>query len=440
MFHDPVVWPTITVVIANHSGRHHLARLLPSLRSLTYPPDRFRTIVVDDASIDDSVTFLADHFPEIQIVRLAQNQGFAAASNAGFAAASSEYVVALNNDTIVTPNWLAELVRPVLDDSTVGICTGKLLFVNDRLRVTVRRSDGNQPLLGEPHRAWLDGQSTAVERIGSPSPTYLELGLAVEPGMRPREIRVDLGETPGTSLNVRVGGGTTTPEVVTNDGSFTSAVTSEAVIRSVVQNAGLIVFRDGRGRDRGAVAGPGYHYWQDDLGQFDRVEEVFAGCGASLLIRAAALKDVGAFDERFFAYYEDVDLSWRARLRGWRIVYAPGAVVRHAHRGTTAEWSGAFVYYTERNRLMLLVKLAPADRVLAQLSGALLRVGRSSLAAGRQVARGRDPRGTWVGPRWAGLASVARQLPALLDARARLQVRRSIPQPEIDRWLLVDEG
>ena len=58
---------------------------------------------------------------------------------------------------------------------------------------------------------------------------------------------------------------------------------------------------------------------------------MFAWCGGAVLLRRRYLDDVGLFDERFFLYYEDTDLSWRGRLRGWRYVYVPGAVVRHHH-------------------------------------------------------------------------------------------------------------
>ena len=66
-----------------------------------------------------------------------------------------------------------------------------------------------------------------------------------------------------------------------------------------------------------------------DSGQYDSRRDVEWVPGCALLMRREALADVGLFDERFFAYHEDVDWCTRARARGWRVVFAPDAVVRH---------------------------------------------------------------------------------------------------------------
>jgi GT2 family glycosyltransferase len=69
-------------------------------------------------------------------------------------------------------------------------------------------------------------------------------------------------------------------------------------------------------------------------------------------------------DDEFFMYYEDTDLSWRAWLGGWKVVYAPQAIIPHIHCGTTKEWSPFFFYLTERNRLAMVFK----NGTLRQLS------------------------------------------------------------------------
>ncbi len=92
---------------------------------------------------------------------------------------------------------------------------------------------------------------------------------------------------------------------------------------------------------------------------------MFAWCGGAVLLRRGYLDDVGLFDERLFLYYEDTDLSWRGRLRGWRYVYVPASVVRHRHAQSSGVGSPMFRYYTERNRLLVLAKNAPARLALA---------------------------------------------------------------------------
>src|SRR5262249_51352308 len=132
------------------------------------------------------------------------------------------------------------------------------------------------------------------------------------------------------------------------------AVTSKLVFMDrpgVIQNAGSLVLSDGSGGDRGTG--------EEDRGQYDRREEVFAACGAAVLLTRPMLDDVGALDPAFFAYYEDTDLSWRMRLRGWKIVYEPEAVVEHTHSGTSIEWSPFFTFHADRNRLFMILKNAP---------------------------------------------------------------------------------
>src|SRR5204863_6429752 len=108
-------------------------------------------------------------------------------------------------------------------------------------------------------------------------------------------------------------------------------VTSRVLFRDepgVVNSTGLVLYRDGRGGDRDLR--------RPDGPAVRATAEVFGGCGASLLLTRELLDDVGGFDPALFMYYEDLDLAWRARLRGWRFVYAPAAAVRHVCGGSTA--------------------------------------------------------------------------------------------------------
>ena len=71
----------------------------------------------------------------------------------------------------------------------------------------------------------------------------------------------------------------------------------------------------------GAAWGRGLY--EPDHGQFDKAEEIFGACGGAALYRKAMLDQIGLFDEDFFAYHEDVDLAFRARLFGWKCMYVP---------------------------------------------------------------------------------------------------------------------
>ncbi len=88
--------------------------------------------------------------------------------------------------------------------------------------------------------------------------------------------------------------------------------------------------------------------------------EVFGACGAAFLIRRALFEDLGGFDADFFMVYEDVDLSYRARLSGARVWYAADAVVRHAGSAAIGRVSERAVYYGQRNVEWTWIKNTPA--------------------------------------------------------------------------------
>jgi GT2 family glycosyltransferase len=88
--------------------------------------------------------------------------------------------------------------------------------------------------------------------------------------------------------------------------------------------------------------------------------EVFAPCAAAALYRRAAVEEVGGFDERYFCYFEDVDLGFRLRLRGYRSVYVYRAVVRHVSSALSGYRSDFAVYHGERNAVWTFVKNMPA--------------------------------------------------------------------------------
>jgi len=89
-----------------------------------------------------------------------------------------------------------------------------------------------------------------------------------------------------------------------------------------------------------------------DVGQYDEAEEVFYGSGGALLIKKKVWEDVGPFDERYFLYGEDLDWCWRARLKGYKIIYVPDAKVYHYWRGSKAPM-GCFL---EKHWLATLLK------------------------------------------------------------------------------------
>ena len=73
-----------------------------------------------------------------------------------------------------------------------------------------------------------------------------------------------------------------------------------------------------------------------------------------MILRKEDFEQCGGFDERFFMYYEDTDLSFKMKKSGRKIMYCPTAVVRHVHAGSSGEWSPFFVYYVYKNKLLFI--------------------------------------------------------------------------------------
>jgi GT2 family glycosyltransferase len=120
---------TVAVVVVNWNGRAYLDKCLSALRAQTYRA--FEIVLVDNASIDDSVDLVRRQFPEVKVIRLDQNMGFAAANNAGIRATRSDYVALINNDAYAEPAWLAEMIEAAQARPAAGMIACKVLFDDD---------------------------------------------------------------------------------------------------------------------------------------------------------------------------------------------------------------------------------------------------------------------------------------------------------------------
>ena len=106
----PETAPVCSVCIANYNGVHMLAECMDSVLAQT-PGVPIEIIVHDDASTDDSVTFLREHYPQVEILASADNVGFCIGNNRMVAQARGEYVLLLNNDATLQPGALQLLLR-----------------------------------------------------------------------------------------------------------------------------------------------------------------------------------------------------------------------------------------------------------------------------------------------------------------------------------------
>jgi GT2 family glycosyltransferase len=248
----------LSAIVVAYADEEFVARCLSSVeRALAEVDGRSEAILVLNRPMEDLRREISGSWT---LVEPGRNLGFAAGVTAGLSRAHGEWVALVNDDCVVEPSAIAEMVAAGAEGDDIGSVAAQILFADQRNTIN----------------------SAGIE--------VDELGIAHE--------RL-LGEESGA-----------------------------------------------RGTDR---------------------VEVFGACAAAALYRRAMLDEIGGFDESFFAYLEDADLAWRARMAGWRCVYACGAVVRHHHSSSLGHRTGDKYYLVGRNRVRMLAKNAARSQLLLSL-------------------------------------------------------------------------
>ena len=457
-------YPFVSIIIVNYNGAHYLPTCLDALRLQTYPQDFFEVFVSDNGSSDGSIELVKNDYPWVRLLDNRHNLGFAAGNNVAIQVARGEFIILLNNDTLPTPSWLENMVRVANQYDRAGIITGHLQLFYDQVKFSFK-ADAFSPQ-GDPRSLgvqifrvdsgaergivqYLDGfygeeRNENGERfrwsqtegvVGIPVPSgegdwNLHLAIAAQNNSR-GEVRFRLFTEDLQVCEIEVIGG----DVQYHDIQLPKIVRQSKI--PLEQNTGSIIFRNGTTRDRGTYVVNNELFFEEDEGQYGSIEEVFAGCGASMLIKRETLEQIGLFDDDLFMYYEDTDISWRARLCGWRVYYAPDAVVRHIHCGTTKEWSPHFLYLTERNRLAMVFKNGSPRQVLKVWGGYLWRVSLSGWNVVRLLSTSN--------PIWRVRASELRihlkvltkllvWLPVLFQKRHAIRTSSTVEYHQIESW------
>lgn len=141
--------PSVAIVILNYNGKKHLENFLPSVLQSTY--ENKRVIVADNASTDDSITFVKAAFPTVEIIINQQNDGFAGGYNWALSNIEADYYVLLNSDVSVTAGWMEPIIHLMESDPAIGACQPKLLsYFNPHLFEYAGAAGGYIDLLGYP--------------------------------------------------------------------------------------------------------------------------------------------------------------------------------------------------------------------------------------------------------------------------------------------------
>ena len=117
--------PSVAIVILNYNGKHYLEKFLPSVVASSYINKK--VVVADNASTDDSIEWLKKNYPEVDLIVLSNNYGFAKGYNLALKQVEAEYYILLNSDVEVTPGWIAPVIELMNADKQVGACQPKIL-------------------------------------------------------------------------------------------------------------------------------------------------------------------------------------------------------------------------------------------------------------------------------------------------------------------------
>ncbi len=251
----------LAIVILNWNGEKMLREYLPSV--LQYSRDEATIYVADNASTDDSLTMLKAHFPEVRLIELEKNWGFAEGYNKALRQIEATYYLLLNSDIEVTHHWLTPMIELLDAHEDIAACQPKLLSVFDK----------------------------------------------------------DVFEYAGA--------------------------------------CGGFIDKYGYPFCRGRI----FETVEQDNGQYDYQQDILWATGAALMIRSKDYWNAGGLDSRFFAHNEEIDLCWRLRIRGRRIVCVPESQVYHVGGGTLPKSNPMKTFLNFRNNLTMLYKCLPEEEL-----------------------------------------------------------------------------
>jgi GT2 family glycosyltransferase len=310
-----------------------------------------------------------------RVAELDRNVGFPAGVNAGLRLARGDVVALLNDDAMAAEGWV-ESASKALCDETIGAVAPKLLLA--RPYAEVRFDDEPWFAAGDPRplgrairQAEVAGEDVLAHLVGAGIHALETIEADSELG----RWRWSAGRTP---FYVPL------PEAASvDDVRINGEPVEGSRVVNLINNAGSYLSAEGHGGD--------YGFETPDGPAFDEPADRFAACGAALAARTETFRRLGPLAGSFFAYYEDTDWCWRARLAGLRIRYEPTGVVRHVRGVSTGGASDRRVQFLgARNRLHCLARNAPLAILRWQLRRSLERDQPAGL--GRALAS-RIPRG-----------------------------------------------
>lgn len=254
------IYNRVAVVILNWNGQEFLEKFL----STVVERSAARVVVVDNGSTDNSVEWMNENFPTVELICLDKNYGFTGGYNRSLPLIEAEYYILLNSDIEVTAGWVEPLVSLMDSDATIAAVQPKILSYSYKHYFEYAGASGGY-----------------IDTLGYPF-------------------------------------------------------------------------------CRGRLIGE----CEKDEGQYDTVCDIFWATGAAFMVRAELYHSTGGLDDNFFAHQEEIDLCWRLKRRGYRIMACPESVIYHVGAGTLPVWSPLKTYLNFRNNIAMLYKNLPVWRFI----------------------------------------------------------------------------
>ena len=345
----------VSVIIVNYNGKRYIDTLFKSLYELELDDIKLQIVFVDNASSDDSVEYLEKNYKSeiLKIVRSKENTGFAGGNNLGVKNSDGKYIALLNNDTKVDKQWIKTLYNRIKDDDTVGMINSKLLFFYDFIKINTKTNDKfkiSKKVKINSKEYEIDNKFAKnlllEDNMTCFGHSYFYIPLL--DNECDYEFVFKLSEYNRETDYILIDENKFLPD---EKGIVKINISKDDLSKykkTLIQNAGSGINENYDGYDIGMA--------DEDCDKYSKEYEINNGCGASIIMRKDDFIKAGMFDEDFFMYYEDTDLSYRIKKLGKKIIFYPDSIVRHIHTGSSKEWSPFFVFHVVRNKALFVYK------------------------------------------------------------------------------------
>lgn len=331
--------PKISIIIINHNGGELLDKTIDSVLKSYYK--NFEIIIYDNNS-QLKPTELSKKDKRIRVICGDKNLGFAGGNNLAYRSTNSDLIFFLNNDVIIQKDTISQMVSAITSKDTIAAVSPKIIFYEPffelelillKEKVIIDVVLLKKKLAKYPKYFIIGDHAYENNHLVLEKNVLLRLPLSI------LEEDFCLNEITKDEVEIKI-----------NDKIYSSSFKINKIKNhinyfNVINNAGSKHNEEFDCQDIG--------FGEIDNGQYDKEMKCSLLCGCAFMFKRDALQyNELPFNDSFFAYFEDSDLSVRLIKKGYDLVYTPSTFIRHAHSSTFGEKSIFFNFYVKRNSLI----------------------------------------------------------------------------------------